>query len=180
LEEKITKESFMNAGLIIGYVFDQGGDTIDEAEVRLLEVRAISGAGKVEITGPKVTDFGSPITETDSDGYFELPFAWSGADIGAALGKTNLSLAASKDIRYGSQKTTYITRQRITGYLVKNALAAGGLTTSIFDSIPDLLNFAKDLIDSYRKMKAHPLFNTAILTSEGWLILSGTNLVIKL
>jgi hypothetical protein len=170
----------MNAGIIVGYVLDPSGDSIDEADVRLLEVRGLSGAGKVEITGTKNSDFGSPMTETNSDGYFQLHFAWSGTDIGAAMAKTNLSVVASKNVRRGNQSNNYVSRQRITGYLIKDIPGAGGLTTSAFDGIPELLTFTKDLIDSYRKMKTHPLFNTAMLTSESWLILSATHFVINL
>jgi hypothetical protein len=172
----------MNAGLIVGNVIDKNGDAVSDA---LVVMSGLSGMEGGEITVKADDDFhhGWPFTETNSDGYFELGFGWSGADMGGPIGgagRAAINIYAMKEVRQTSNSnTTYISEQQtIVGYLLKDVLGQASLTAPPFKDMPELLKFTNSLINSYRKMRSRPIIDPSMWSSESWLILSATNLVI--
>lgn len=173
----------MNAGLIIGYVRDKRGNLVSGANVWIFDLFGKAG-GSIIATGENNVRFGSPMTETDSRGYFELAFAWHGTEIGQVMGgagRVRMFIAANETV-WNNEKSniTYLARPLpIVGFLLKDVLGQAGLTPSHLRSIPDLIQFSKNILDSAAKLKSHPIFKTNMLSSESWLILSAANLVIN-
>ncbi len=75
----------MNAGLIVGFVRNKSGNFVSGASVWMFDLFGNAG-GRIIATGDKDLRYGSPITETDSRGYFELAFAWDVENIGHIIG----------------------------------------------------------------------------------------------
>jgi hypothetical protein len=172
----------MNAGLIVGNVIDKNGDVVSDALVVMSGLSDIAG-GKITVKADDEYHHGLPFTETNSDGYFELGFGWSGADIASSIGeagRASISIYAMKEVwQTSNSNTTYISeRQTVVGYLLKDVSGRAGLTAPPFKGMPELLKFTNSLIDSYRKMRSHPIIDPSMWSSESWLILSATNLVI--
>ena len=164
-----------NKGLLIGYVTSRKGSPISGAEVFLISMTGSATGSEIETKGEKSGFKRWPIATTNSRGYFELAFTWSGAEIGEAIGTSGklwLRVMAQKNIGNERASTSYGTRELFPGFLIKDMLGQAGLTTSPFGSLPDLLSFAKDLIESYRKIKSHPIWKLDMMSSESWLVLS--------
>lgn len=173
----------MNTGIIVGTVTGKNGAPISEALVVASELTSMEGK-KMKLTPEDSSLHGWPFTKTNSDGFFELGFGWSGTEIGQVVGgagRTKIQIWAWKEVWDGNySNTTYMSpRLTLIGYLLKDVLGQAGLTTHPLSSFPDFLKFTKKIIDKRNKMKSHPLFSTAMWTSESWLILSATNLVIN-
>jgi len=173
----------MNAGLIVGVVRDKSGNVVSGASVWMFDLFGNAG-GRIIATGDKDIRYGSPITETDSRGYFELAFAWSAEYLGHAIGgsgRVRMLIAASQTV-WQTDKTNIAYDARplpITGFLLKDVLGHMGLTPPDLKSIPGLIEFSKDILDSVSKLKSHPVFKLNLLSSESWLIVSAANLVIN-
>ena len=174
----------MNAGLIVGNVRDKNGDAVSNALVVMSDLSGMTG-GKFTVKADDDFHCGLPFTETNSDGYFELGFGWSDADIASSpggAGRARINIYAMKKVsQTGISNKTYISEQRtIAGYLVKNVLSQASFNTSSFDGMPELDKFTDSLIDSYRKIRSHPIIDPSMWSSESWLILSAANLVIEI
>lgn len=173
----------MNAGLIVGFVRDKRGNSVSGANVWIFDLFGKAG-GLIIATGENNVRFGSPMTETDSRGYFELVFAWSGTEtpntIGGA-GRVRMSIAAHETVWNNDKSNiTYDARPLpLIGFLLKDVLGQAGLTPPDLKSTQGLLEFSKDILDSAAKIKSHPIFKGSMLTSESWLILSAANLVVN-
>lgn len=173
----------MNAGLIVGHVHDRGGAPVSEADVWMYDLHGMAG-GRIMPTGDQNVRDGSPITKSNSKGYFELAFAWSGTEIGTAIGsagRVKMSISAMKTIwQNESSNTTYEARpQQILGYLLKDVLGQAGLTPPDLKSLQGKLELAKDVLDAVAGLKSHPVFKVQMLTSESWLLLSAAQIVIN-
>lgn len=174
----------MNAGLIIGFVRDRGGNKVSGANVWMWDLFGGAG-GRIVPTGDKDLRYGSPITETDSRGYFELAFAWSGTDLPNTIGgsgRVRMFISANNEVWRipGKVNMTYDARPLlITGFILKDVLGQAGLTPPDLKSLPGLLDFGKDILDSAANLKSHPIFKVNMLTTESWLILSAANLIIN-
>jgi hypothetical protein len=164
-----------NKGLLVGYVNSRQGRPISAAEVYLTSMTGSGTGSEIETKGERSGYKRWPLATSNSRGYFELAFTWSGAEIAESMGTSGklwLGVMAQKDIGNERASTSYGTRQLLPGFLIKDVLGPAGLTTSPFSSLPDLLSFSKDLIESFRKIKSHPIFKLDMMSSEGWLVLS--------
>lgn len=173
----------MNAGLIVGFVRDKSGKFVEGADVTMFDLFGGAG-GRIVAKGDNEIRRGTIRTETDSNGYFELAFAWSGEDIGHTIGgagRVRMSIYAGKTVWQSKNvNTTYDSIVQFkSGYILKDVLGQSGLTGSDFTNLKDLLEFTKDIIDSVRKLKSHPIFKVNMLSSESWLLLSAANLIIN-
>lgn len=172
----------MNAGLVIGFVRDKSGAPVSGANVWIFDLFG-GGGGRIIATGENNIRFGSPITETNSRGYFELAFAWSGADIGNVIGgggRVRMFIAAMETVWIDSSSNiSHLARPLpISGLLLKDVLGQAGLSPPDLKSVPGLIEFSKDILDSAAKLKSHPIFKVNMLTTESWLIVSAANLVV--
>ncbi len=171
-----------NAGLIIGFVRDRSGNLISGADVWIHD---LFGDGKpILATGENNIRVGSPMTQTNSKGYFELAFAWSGADIAHAIGgggRVRMFIRAMETVGLtdNSNISHFASPLHLTGYLIKDVLGQAGLAPPDLKSIPGLIEFSKDILDSAAKLKSHPIFKVNMLTTESWLILSAANLFVN-
>ncbi len=173
----------MNAGLIVGTVRNKSGNVVSGASVWMFDLFGKAG-GRIIANGDKNVRYGSPITETDSRGYFELAFAWSVEDIGHAIGgsgRVRMFIAANETVwQNDNSNMTYDARPLpIPGFLLKDVLGHAGLTPPDLKNIPGLMEFSKDIVESASKLKSHPVFKMHLLSSESWLILAAANIVIN-
>lgn len=169
----------MNKGLIVGTVRKSNNETVSDAEVYI--GRITTGGGLLYIGGQEKAHF-----STNSKGKYGIPFPWSGAQIGDVMTSLSILVVALKEHSLGHNHTyVQVGRTTVKGYLVKdiNALLGVPLTDSaqaVKDrDAPALMDFAKDLIESYRKFSDYPFYKTAMATTESWMILAGADIYIS-
>lgn len=168
----------MNKGLVVGTVLDGNGKAVDDAEVWL--GRVTTGGGLLYIGGQ-----GKKYFSTDSKGKYGIPFPWSGADIGDVMNSLSLLVVAIKERRDGNTTFVRVGRVSVKGYLFKDINALLGVPLSdpaqAFKdrNAPALADFAKDMIESYRKFADYPIYKTGLATNESWMILAGANIYIS-
>lgn len=172
----------MGAGLIIGNVFSKKGSRLSNVDIRLIKIQGM-GMGEIGFSGEKMTYNGMATAKTNGRGYFHLPFTWSGAEIGEAIGTSStldISIYAFKAVRSGNTEMNYGRGGLIKGFLLRDVLAVGAVNPAPLQSIPDLLGFAKDAIESLRKLKSLPMFKSELASTESWLIISATDIFIEI
>lgn len=168
----------MNKGLVVGTVLDSDGKAVGDAEVCI--GRVTTGGGLLYIGGQEKKMF-----STDSKGKYGIPFPWSGADIGDVMNSLSLMMVAFKERREGNTTFVRVGRNSVKGYLFKDINALLGVPLSDpAQAVKDrdalaLMDFAKDMIESYRKFSDYPIYKTAMATNESWMILAGANIYIN-
>lgn len=173
----------MNAGLIIGNVWDKSRNKVSEAKVTMFNLRGKAG-GVIPVTGDNNNSTGSAYTTTNSNGYFELAFAWSGGDIAWSIGaekRASMTIYASIDVWQSDKVNTEYTSPftYATGFMVRDVFGLAGLTPPDLRTFPGMLEFSKDFLESLSKLKFHSVFKQNRLSTESWLILSAANLFIN-
>lgn len=174
----------MSVGVIVGRVYNSNNKGV-KATVQLNKMIGYGESDPMGLSGEdtyksRSSHSTSILTESNSKGDFILPFIWNSTNVAETQArKVDLYISAMTDIKL-TGGTTYcpMSRKVITGYVVKDMLSVGGVT-SPFGSLPDLLDFAKDLIQAFNKLKYRSLFKLEMLTSEGYLIIAGCNIWIK-
>jgi len=159
----------MNVGLIVGKVWkpdkDEGAPT---GEVALYK---IMGGKEVGFKGQK---YQYAATELDSNGEFELPFAWSGTEFAEDLSVITMYLYASWSVfkNYQGFQTFAHARVTLRGYVVENMGCRIALALPDLQSYPGLLAFGKSLIEAYRNIKGIPIPSVDWTSAECKLMLS--------
>jgi hypothetical protein len=172
----------MNLGLIVGKVLKPEGDeAVPEGEVYVKKI--LGGGGKqIGFIGPQGQKQMAHV-DVDSDGTFQLPFGWSGAEFAEDLSVVNISL-------YGGWTETTKPSSRVTidrtlshgyvtfrGYLIENVSCRIGLALPDVQSVQGLAEFAKSLIEAYRKVRGSlPILKVDAMSTECKLILSAGNI----
>jgi hypothetical protein len=170
----------MNKGLVVGKVMRSNGEAVEDAEVWI--GRVMTGGGLLYINGQDRMKFA---TSTDSKGKYGLPFPWNGADIGDVMNSLSILVVAAKDLRTGNNDYSQGGRITVKGYLVKDIKGLMGVAVSDpAQAVKDgdaaaLIEFGKDMIQSYRKFADYPIYKTGLSTTENWMILAGANIYLR-
>lgn len=109
----------MNAGLIVGYITQPNGMPIGGAEVWISAIEDVRGNVPFDENSPRET-----LAKTNARGYFQLPFAFGGANVAEIFGgggRLNIAFGTPRGARKNSGGETDDKNFRVTGYLVKNA-----------------------------------------------------------
>jgi hypothetical protein len=170
----------MGLGIVVGNVFrKETGKSIDDPDIWLRSVKSYTSGKEIGFKADN-WDFlrNAHATGYDNGSYVFL-YTWNHEDIGDVIDTSStvtLNMGASHDYINGNENITYFSGwTAVPGFLVKNAAAAGGMTTDTLGSISGLLEFSKSMILAYRKAIARPFYRQEMLSSEGFMILAGNN-----
>lgn len=164
----------MNKGLVVGRVSTPAGRGARGAYVKLIRVVGEDGNLSVPQAG---VGAGKGEATADVKGGFAIPFTWSGTEIGSAIIPVTIHLAAyTERVSGSSSQVTAMGRAQTRGFLVKDVAGQMKAVVDAIAGIPDLKDFAVELVDKYSLFQKYEIFKVMGLSTEGWMIVGAASL----